>query len=83
VSIEGRAIAFHALLRNGAQWKGLPLHAFCTSPCDPLPLAELALWDCFSYDIVVNQYRFLKSLRCAVRLRSGTERAGKYLFTLD
>ncbi|MBV9521301.1 MAG: hypothetical protein JO010_00820 [Alphaproteobacteria bacterium] len=82
-SIEGRAIAFHAMLRNGAQWKGLPLHAFCMRPCAPLPLEVLALWDCFSYAVVVNQYRYLKPLRCEVRCRDGEARAGKYLFTLD
>jgi hypothetical protein len=82
-SIEGRAIGFHAMLRNGAQWKGLPLHAFCTKPCETMPLALLELWDCFSYGVVVNQYRFLKPLRCVVICRDGERRPGKYLFTVD
>lgn len=82
-SIAGQALSFHVLLRNGALWHRRPIHSLCTKPCDPLPLAMLELWDCFSYDIQVKRYAALKPLRCAAILRDGSRAMGGYQFTVE
>lgn len=82
-AIEGRVPAFSAMMRNGAQWARLPLHAFATKPCDPLPLSALCLWDCLSYHVTAHAYRYLQTLRCDVFCGDGITRPGTYLFTLD
>jgi len=74
---------FTAMLRNGALWARLPLHAFTFSEGDALPLSTLCLWDCLSYDVTVHQYDYLTSLRADVFCGDGVMRSGEYLFTWD
>lgn len=83
VGLPGRAPMFTAMLKNGALWSRLPLHAFCTKPCEALPIATLCLWDCLSYDVTAHAYNFLGTLRADVFCADGQERAGQYWFTLD
>lgn len=83
VALEGRVPLFSAMLRNGAQWARLPLHAFCFQPCEPLPLTALCLWDSLSYDVTAHEYGFLSTLRADVFCGDGVTRPGEYLFTLD
>lgn len=83
VALDGRAPMFTAMIRNGAQWARLPLHAFCFKPCDPLPLTALCMWDCLSYDVTPHQYAYLSTLRADVFCGDGITRGGDYLFTLD
>lgn len=82
-SIPGYVPMFQAHFECGGLFHRLPLHAFCTKPCDPLPLSALCLWDAFSYDVSVHQYAYLDGLRCEVRCGDGEVRPGRYLFTLD
>lgn len=83
VALEGRAPMFSAMVRNGALWARLPLHAFCTVECEALPLASLCLWDALSYDVTVHQYGYLSNLRVDVFCPDKVMRPGSYLFTLD
>lgn len=83
VGLPGRAPHFTAMLKNGALWARLPLHAFCTRPCDPIPLEALCLWDCLSYDVTAHAYAFLGTLRADVFCADGVVRPGEYMFTLD
>lgn len=83
VALEGRAPMFTAMLRNGALWARLPLHAFCFEPAAALPLYTLCLWDCLSYDVTVHEYAYLGTLRADVFCGDGQIRSGAYLFTLD
>lgn len=83
VALEGRAPMFTAMLRNGALWARLPLHAFCFAETGALPLSALCLWDALSYDVTVHQYAYLTTLRVDVFCGDGVTRAGEYLFTLD
>jgi hypothetical protein len=84
-SIPTRALMFHAMTENGAQIARLPISAFChktDAPAD-LPLEVLELWDCFSYDVSVIAFEFLRGLRCKTILRNGEWYAGQYMFTVD
>jgi hypothetical protein len=83
VALEGRAPLFTVMLRNGALWARLPLHALTFKPGEPLPLSTLCLWDCLSYDVTVHQYAFLETLRADVFCADGEQRSGAYLATLD
>ncbi len=82
-ALEGRLPAFQAMMRNGAQWARLPVHAFCTKSCEPLPATALVMWDCLSYHVAVHAYGYLQTLACDVFCGDGETRAGTYLFTLD
>lgn len=85
VALEGRVPLFTAMLRNGALWARLPLHAFVTEPCETRPLADLVYWDALSYHVAVHRYAYLQTLRVDVWPRGAkpfSER-GTYMFTLD
>lgn len=82
-ALEGRLPSFQAMMKNGAQWARLPLHAFCTKECEPLPATALAMWDCLSYHVAVHEYRYLSTLACDVFCSDGVTRRGEYRLTLD
>jgi hypothetical protein len=83
VALEGRAPLFTVMLRNGALWARLPLHALTFERNVALPLSTLCLWDCLSYDVTVHQYAYLQTLRADVFCADGVMRPGRYLATLD
>lgn len=86
VSRPGRALAFNVMLTNGAQFKGIPIHALVHDEAAPKrPLDWLQLWDCFGERISVHAFDFLKhaSSRCKVVLKDGTWVLGTYMFTID
>ena len=86
VAMEGRAPLFTAMLRNGALWARLPIHAFVTKPCEPRPLSDLCYWDSLAYNLAVHKYSYLTTLRVDVWPRGAAEKfaeKGSYLFTLD
>ncbi len=83
-SIPSRALMFHAMTENGAQIARLPIAAFCwkkEAPSQPLEMLEL--WDCFSYDVAVTQFEYLKGLRVDVLLRDRHRHTGEYMMTID
>ena len=82
-SWRGRALAFHVMLRSGAHYRGVPIHAITTKQDAPeQPLADCQLWDCFTYKPVVTCYSYLLDHEATCVLRSGSMR-GQYLFTVD
>jgi hypothetical protein len=85
VALDGRVPMFTVMLRNGAIWARLPLHALVTQPCGFRPLTELVYWDCLSYHVAVHKYAYLTSLRVDVwpRGHQPFQERGSYLFTLD
>ena len=69
----------------GAVYDKLPLSAFVWKKDyeGDLPLEELELWDCFSYDITVIEKRLLKGQRARYFAPSRKWYDGIYLFTID
>jgi hypothetical protein len=48
---------FHFLMEDGGLWWRAPISAFCTKPgVKELPLDELVMWDCFSYNVSVTTF---------------------------
>lgn len=82
-SIKGRAIGFHCMLRSGAHYRGVPIHAIALSPdAAESSLADCQLWNCFSYRPVVTVFDYLCDHYCTAYTRSGPA-SGMYLFTVD
>jgi len=82
-SVKGRALGFHCMLRSGAHYRNVPLHALCTSKQSPArDIAELAYWDCFSTRPVVHVFDYLRDHEADCYLPGGKE-SGVYLFTVD
>lgn len=83
-SIPSRALMFHIMNENGAQFARVPISALCWKEEAPnIPLSHLELWDCFSYDVSVHEFSFLKGLRCTAHLKNRERVDGEYLFTVD
>jgi len=84
-SIPSHAIMFHAMTENGAQIARLPIHAFVhkkDAPTD-ITLDMLELWDCFSYDVSVTVFDYLRGLRCKAILKNRKWYGGQYMMTID
>lgn len=56
---------------------------FLTEPDSDIPAHYKQLWDCFSENVTVIKYDFLKEHKCKVTLRDGSMVWAKYLFTVD
>ena len=61
-SIQGRALYFETYIPEyGALFDKLPISAFVWKKDikESIPLTELQLWDCFSYDICITEKQML------------------------
>jgi hypothetical protein len=82
-SLKGRALAFHCMLKSGAHYRGVPIHAIALSPdAEEASLGDCQLWDCFSSRPLVTVFDYLRDHQCVCHTRSGPQ-DGSYLFTVD
>jgi hypothetical protein len=82
-SVPGRAMAFHVMLKSGAHYRHVPIHALALHPDAPQrPLGDCQLWDCFTFTPEVHVFSYLRDHECIAHMRSGDE-DGVYLFTID
>lgn len=83
-SVRGRALGFHVMLRSGAHYRNVPLHAIAIRPDAPdEPLQSLAYWDSFTSRPVVTVFDYLRDHECYAYLPDGRKEPGVYLFTVD
>ena len=83
-SIQARAITFHCMSENGACFDHIPINALAWKKgSEKMQLDNLELWDCFSYDVSVTKFQFLKNLRVRTFLKDGKIYWGEYMFTID
>jgi len=83
-SIPNRVPMFHFLMEDGGLWWRAPISAFCTKPgVKELPLDELVMWDCFSYNVSVTTFYEIAGCTMQYTSRRKVKRKGKYLFTID
>lgn len=82
-SHPGRALGFEVMLKSGAHYRGVPIHAVSVA-AEPVyrPLGDCQLWDCFTARPLVHVYRYLEEHEAIALLRSGPQE-GKYLFTVE
>lgn len=72
------------MLNNGALIYRLPISAFVHKREAPLiELSYLELWDCFSSNICVTEFSYLRAMRVDVVLKDRSVHAGIYNFTID
>lgn len=82
-SHPGRALGFHVMLKSGAHYRNLPIHALAARPdAKARSLGECQLWDCFSFRPVVTVFAYLQGHQAICYTQSG-EIDGDYLFTVD
>ena len=83
-SVKGRALGFHCMLRSGAHYRNVPLHALALNEGAQKQSPEsLAYWDCFSSKPIVTVFDYLRDHECVALLPSGERENGVYLFTVD
>lgn len=82
-SVPGRALAFHVMLKSGAHYRHVPIHAICTrEDAPPIGVGESMLWDSFTFRPEVTVFSYLRDHQCMCRTRLRDVR-GTYLFTVD
>lgn len=82
-SHPGRCLAFHVMLKSGAHYRNVPIHALCLDQdAPPIDLGDAQLWDCFTFHPKVHVYNYLRDHEAVCYLRS-KKLAGVYLFTVD
>ena len=72
-SLQNWAVTFTVMTTRGAQFTRIPVHALVHKEAyKEYPLHFLELWNCFSYQMHVVRYDFLKNSRCRVILSDGS-----------
>ena len=56
---------------------------FLKEPTNDIPYHFKQLWDCFSENVTVIEYDFLKCHKAQIVLRDGSKSWGTYMFTVD
>lgn len=84
-SMRGRALGLHCMLKSGAHYRNVPLHAISLKeqPPSPREAGDLAYWDCFSSKPIVTVFDYLREHECSAYLPGGRNERGVYLFTVD
>lgn len=84
VSFPGRMWGCTVMFENGAIYRNLPPHAisFCEKQETLWIEEEAQTWDCYGYEFAAHEYDYLRGLDCLVRLKTGTEEIGQYLFSV-
>ena len=85
-SIQGRALYFETYIPEyGALFDKLPISAFVWKKDikESIPLTELQLWDCFSYDICITEKQMLSGNQVKYLSPKKKWYHGWYMFTID
>jgi len=85
-AIPGRAWGCTVMLKCGALYRGLPLHALAHGEIAIMDwdINDAQRWDCFGYDFSTIEYTYLMGLSCKVWIANRkTWEVGRYLFTAE
>lgn len=86
-SVPHRAWGCTVMLKCGAVYRGLPLHALCHDRVgfdQKWTLGEAQRWDCFGYNFQPIRYDYLRELDIELWVpKRGCWFAGHYLFTAE
>jgi hypothetical protein len=83
-SFSGKILTFHGMTDYGMVRSRIPLdQIYLIEPTKDIPFHYKQLWDCFSENVSVTTYEFLKEKRCQVILRNNEKIWAKYMFTVD
>jgi len=83
-SVTGRMLTFHVMTDDGMVRNRVPLsEIYLKEPTNDIPYHFKQLWDCFSENVTVIEYDFLKCHKAQIVLRDGSKSWGTYMFTVD
>ena len=83
-SCGGVILTFHVMTDDGMVRSRVPISEIYTKiPTNDIPFNFKQLWDCFSENVSVVEYDFLKGHKVQVALRDGSKVWGTYMFTID
>lgn len=83
-SIAGKILTFHTISDHGMLRSRVPLsEIYINEPANDIPFHFKQLWDCFSENVTVTVYDFLKYHRAQIVLRDSSKVWGEYMFTVD
>ena len=82
-SSSAKALLFTVMLDNGTIRSRVPIHKLCTKACKQESLDHLQLWDCFSNNVTVITYDYLKGARAKVIFKDKSQCWGDYMMTFD
>lgn len=83
-SVSGKILTFHVMTDDGMVRSRVPIsEIFTILPTNDIPFHYKQLWDCFSENVSVIEYDFLKGHKVQVVLRDGSKVWGTYMFTVD
>ena len=83
-SISGKILTFHIMTDYGMLRSRVPIsEIFLKEPTSDIPFHFKQLWDCFSENVTVTEYEFLKGKRGEVVLKDKTKVWVTYLMTID
>ena len=83
-SVAGKILTFHVMTDDGMVRNRVPLsEIFLKEPTNDIPYHFKQLWDCFSENVTVIEYDFLKYHKAQIVLRDGSKSWGTYMFTVD
>lgn len=84
-ALPGRAWGLSALMKNGAIFQHLPVHAFNLHGDDEHDhyhaLSDLQVWSCYGQNFASHEYDALREMPVRAYLGDGTWEAGRYWFT--
>lgn len=83
-SCSGKILTFHCLTDYGMLRSRIPIdQIFIKEPKNDIPFHFKQLWNCFSENVTVTSFDFLKGDKAQVVLRDGNKIWAEYLFTVD
>ena len=85
-AIPGRAWGCTIMLKCGALYRGLPLHALAHGEIAIMDwdINDAQRWDCFGWNFTTIEYEYLMGLSCKVWIANRkTWEVGRYLFTAE
>lgn len=83
-SITLKILTFHIMTDYGMLRSRVPLsEIFIKEPSNDIPYYYKQLWDCFSENVTVTTFDYLRDKRCKVVLRDGSKVWATYLMTVD
>ncbi len=84
VAYTGRVWGCQIMLKSGAVYREVPIHALChthTVALNPWSPQLAQQWDCYGIEFSTLCYKYLYGLDARARCGSNQEFEGKYLFT--
>lgn len=83
-SVGGKILTFHIMTDDGMLRSRVPLsEIYLQLPTGDIPFYEKQLWDCFSENVSVIKYEYMKGKRGEVILRDGKKIWATYMMTVD